>query len=140
MQNIQTHSPPQVPNEGQQVLIVMSVDQFNEMMSCLHRIAEAVENKPEPREAAAEVDNYGINPNAIYTDCDLRLMLDVCDKTTYRWRYDGLLEYQKGACGVTGSKIWYFGRQIINFYRRYAVSKNLNPIKGIEKENPKGHV
>lgn len=140
MQNLQTHSPPQFLQEGQQVFIVMSVDQFNDMMSCLHRIAVAVENKPEPREATVEDDNYGINPNAIYTDSDLRIMLDVCEKTTYRWRHEGLIEYQKGACGITGSKIWYFGRQIIDFYRRYAISISLNPIKRVEKEIPKGHV
>lgn len=140
MQDILTHPPPKSLPEGQ-AFVVMPKEQFDDLLEYVRRIAEAVERqKPGPREVAVEVDNFGLNPAALFTDQDLQQMLGVSEKTTYRWRKNGLIEYQKGAIGATGSKIWYTGQQIIDFYRRYAVPNKLNKLKPIEKKIPKGHV
>lgn len=140
MQDLTTHPPPQVQSNGQ-VFIAIPIEQFNTMIDYFHRIVIAVEqNKPGPGAVAVEVENYGLNPAAQYSDQDFQRMFEVCEKTTYRWRKKGEIEYQTGAGGASGSRIWYSGQQIIDFYRRYAISKGLKRVKPDEKVIPKGHV
>ena len=140
MQDLTTHPPPQVQSDGQ-VFVAIPIEKFNTLMDYVQRIVIAVEHPtPGPREATVEVDNYGINPVALFNDQDLQQMIGVCEKTTYRWRKEGFIEYQIGAVGGSGSRIWYTGQQIIDFYRRYAVSKKLKRLNPNEKVIPKGHV
>lgn len=83
-----------------------------------------------------EDDNFGINPDEHYTDKELQYMVNRCDKTTKRWRDQGLIEFFKGE-GEKGA-ISYLGSFIINFLRKYRKQRQIGKIRPVKKESQSG--
>lgn len=119
----------------------MTDTQYNDMMSLMREILSELrglrESKlpdPQPEE------EYGIRPEAIYTQHDVEEIFSRCSRTIRKWRQEyGLVAHQE-IPGANGSDLWYLGQDLIDFFRTYAVRLSINHPKKITKTVPKGHL
>lgn len=116
--------------------LIANTESLETLIYWLKRLTLAVEAQnthPPNLEEDPEEDNFGIDPNEHYTDKELQYMLNRCDKTTKRWRDEGLIEYYKGA-GEKGA-ISYLGRFIIKFLRKYRKKKQIGKLRPVKRES-----
>lgn len=115
-------------------MVIMTDEQFAEMMAVLTRIADSVESIKE----VPKPETYGIRPDVMYSDADLQEKFGVSDKFTRQWRNKYGLKYHQRKPGAPGSKIWHLGQDMIDFYSQYCTVLNINPPKMIARDVPKG--
>lgn len=119
----------------------MTDTQYNDMMSLMREILSELRGlresqlpDPQPEE------EYGIRPEAIYTQHDVEEIFSRCSRTIRKWRQEyGLVAHQE-IPGANGSDLWYLGQDLIDFFRTYAVRLSINRPKKITKTVPKGHL
>lgn len=119
----------------------MTDTQYNDMMSLMREILSELRGlresqlpDPQPEE------EYGIRPEAIYTQHDVEEIFSRCSRTIRKWRQEyGLVAHQE-IPGANGSDLWYLGQDLIDFFRTYAVRLSINHPKKINKTVPKGHL
>lgn len=119
--------------------LIAEPESLETLIYWLKRLTLAVETRnthPPALEVEPEEDNFGIDPNEHYTDKELQYMVNRCDKTTKRWRDEGLIEYYKGE-GEKGA-ISYLGRFIIKFLRKYRKQKLIGKVRPVKKESQSG--
>lgn len=129
------------------VTIVIAAEQAGDFMNLLYRIADGMDKlvnaapppKPaEPPEPPQET--YGIRPDAMYPQWQVMKIFSCCKKTLRDWRQKhGLKAYQRNP-GTKGSRIWYCGQDLIDFFREFAVTLNIKYPKSIDKEVPEGQL
>ena len=119
----------------------MTDTQYNDMMSLMREILSELRGlresqlpDPQPEE------EYGIRPEAIYTQHDVEEIFSRCSRTIRKWRQEyGLVAHQE-IPGANGSDLWYLGQDLMDFFRTYAVRLSINHPKKITKTVPKGHL
>lgn len=114
----------------------MTEEQYDGMMQLLVRIAVAVENQKVPSE---DEDTFGIRPDALYTDEEVQRIFSCGEKKTRSWRNEYGLKYHQRYSGKKGSRIWYYGRDLIEFFRAYAIPLGIKRPIPIKKDVPPGH-
>lgn len=127
------------------VTIVITAKQAGDFMNLLTRIADGMERMannaaPPPVLPETPQETYGIRPDAMYPQWQVMKIFSCCKKTLRIWRQKyGLKAYQTKP-GTKGSRIWYCGQDLIDFFREFAVTLNINYPKSIEKEVPPGQI
>ena len=127
------------------VTIVITAKQAGDFISLLTRIADgmdrlAINAAPTPMLPEKPQETYGIRPDAMYPEWQVQKIFSCSDKTLRKWRkLYGLRAYQSKT-GTKGSRIWYCGQDLIDFFREFAVALAINIPKPIEKEVPTGQM
>ena len=127
------------------VTIVITAKQAGDFISLLTRIADgmdrlAINAAPTPMLPEKPQETYGIRPDAMYPEWQVQKIFSCSDKTLRKWRkLYGLRAYQSKS-GSKGSRIWYCGQDLIDFFREFAVALAINIPKPIEKEVPTGQM
>lgn len=127
------------------VTIVITAKQAGDFISLLTRIADgmdrlAINAVPPPMLPEKPQETYGIRPDAMYPEWQVQKIFSCSDKTLRKWRkLYGLRAYQSKS-GTKGSRIWYCGQDLIDFFREFAVALAINTPKPIEKEVPTGQM
>lgn len=127
------------------VTIVITAEQAGDFINLLTRIADGMDRlvinaAPPPIPSEPSQETYGIRPDAMYPEWQVLKIFSCCDKTLRKWRKEyGLRAYQSKS-GSKGSRIWYCGQDLIDFFREFAVALAINTPKPIEKEVPTGQM
>lgn len=127
------------------VTIVITAKQAGDFINLLTRIADgmdrfAINAAPAPMLPETPQETYGIRPDAMYPEWQVQKIFSCSDKTLRKWRkLYGLRAYQSKT-GTKGSRIWYCGQDLIDFFREYAVALGIKYPKPIEKEVPTGQI
>ena len=127
------------------VTIVITAEQAGDFINLLTRIADgmdrlAINAAPTPMLPEKPQETYGIRPDAMYPEWQVQKIFSCSDKTLRKWRkLYGLRAYQSKT-GTKGSRIWYCGQDLIDFFREFAVALAINIPKPIEKEVPTGQM
>ena len=109
------------------VTIVITAKQAGDFISLLTRIADgmdrlAINAVPPPMLPEKPQETYGIRPDAMYPEWQVQKIFSCSDKTLRKWRkLYGLRAYQSKS-GTKGSRIWYCGQDLIDFFREFAVA------------------
>ena len=127
------------------VTIVITAEQAGDFINLLTRIADGMDRlvinaAPPPIPSEPLQETYGIRPDAMYPEWQVQKIFSCSDKTLRKWRkLYGLRAYQSKS-GSKGSRIWYCGQDLIDFFREFAVALAINTPKPIEKEVPTGQM
>lgn len=127
------------------VTIVITAEQAGDFINLLTRIADGMDRlvinaAPPPIPSEPPQETYGIRPDAMYPEWQVQKIFSCSDKTLRKWRkLYGLRAYQSKS-GSKGSRIWYCGQDLIDFFREFAVALAINTPKPIEKEVPTGQM
>lgn len=127
------------------VTIVITAKQASDFMGLLTRIADGMDKlvinaAPPPIPSEPPQETYGIRPDAMYPQWQVMKIFSCCKKTLREWRQKyGLKAYQRNP-GTKGSRIWYCGQDLIDFFREFAVTLNIKYPKSIDKEVPEGQL
>lgn len=126
------------------VTIVITAQQAGDFINLLTRIADGMDKltintAPPPKPPDQPQENYGIRPDAMYPQWQVLKIFSCCKKTLRDWRQLGLKSYQRNP-GTKGSRIWYCGQDLIDFFREFAVALNIKYPKPIDKEVPEGQM
>ena len=104
------------------VTIVITAEQAGDFINLLTRIADGMDRlvinaAPPPIPSEPLQETYGIRPDAMYPEWQVLKIFSCCDKTLRKWRKEhGLRAYQSKS-GSKGSRIWYCGQDLIDFFR-----------------------
>lgn len=127
------------------VTIVITAKQAGDFINLLTRIADgmdrlAINAAPLPMLPETPQETYGIRPDAMYPEWQVQKIFSCSDKTLRKWRkLYGLRAYQSKS-GTKGSRIWYCGQDLIDFFLEFAVALGIKHPKPIEKEVPTGQI
>lgn len=127
------------------VTIVITAKQAGDFINLLTRIADgmdrlAINAVPPTMLPETPQETYGIRPDAMYPEWQVQKIFSCSDKTLRKWRnMYGLRAYQSKT-GTKGSRIWYCGQDLIDFFREFAVALGIKHPKPIDKEVPTGQI
>lgn len=130
------------------VTIVITGDNADNIISLLTRIADGLEKfgviaeqpAPPPSPPEPPKETYGIRPDAMYPQWQVMEIFSCSDKTLRKWRRKHGLRAYQSRYGTQGSRIWYSGQDLIDFFREFAVALRIKTPKPIDKDVPKGQM